>query len=122
MLGSWNLPVHATSSAQYQWGDVGALREYGADFGSTIRAVRVPITVSDSVSDGWFEPVATVTWADGHTEVCDSNGGLHNQLYLRPNSRTQVITSVDFGCGLEPLGNPGQGAFVTITVKSEHLT
>lgn len=123
VLGSWDIPVHAAQSLQYQWGDLGALREFGGDYGSVIRAVRVPITVSDSVSDGWFEPVATLTWADGsRTERCDSNGGLHNRLYLRPNGRTQVITAVSFGCGLRAVGDPGRGAYLTITVKGENIS
>lgn len=119
VLGSWDLEVQtAANPDSHSWGASATVREQVADFGGAIlRDVIVPITVAPSQGDGWFEPSATITWANGREEACDSNGGLRNRLYFRPNGGNDVLTQVSFNCGIldEPVGDPGSGAYVTVT-------
>lgn len=118
------MPVKVENqSSSYTWGSTAVLREVMSDGQVAIlRQVEVPITVADDVQDGSFEPVAIITWGSDPTrkELCDSNGGLHNRLHFRPNGGNQVLIKVSFGCMItqNPVGDPGQGAYVTVSVKS----
>lgn len=124
-LGRWALPVRVeVVSDSYKWGTAATLSEkVGKPSSIVIRSVSVPISVSNSVKAGWFEPKATLTWGSDptRTELCDSNGGLHNSLWFRPNGGNEVLTQVEFTCGLSSLGDPGSGAFVTVRVESENV-
>lgn len=106
----------SSNTGSHSWGASATVQEQVADLGDSIfRDVIVPITVAPE-EDGSFEPTATITWADGREEACDSNGGLHNRLYFRPNGGNDVLTHVSFNCAIldEPLGSPGAGAYVTV--------
>ena len=124
VLGTWTVPVRVVDrSDRYSWSSSATLREVSAGRNIILRVARVPISVPQDLKDGWFEPVATLTWGSDPTrvEACDSNGGMRNRLFFRPNSGREVITAVNFGCetSRDGLGDPGDGAFLTITVKSE---
>ncbi|WP_415152834.1 hypothetical protein [Propionicimonas sp.] len=107
-IGSWNLPVRASDGQDFSWATTGTLREYYTTYG-VVREAQVDVTIADTLTSrsGSFSPTVTITSSGGTTETCDSNGGMRNHLYFRPNGGHQVLTSVTFTCTIRQKGSTG---------------